>query len=387
MKRSNFKFTNSVPIDFGYERVTELGEDLKEINRTNPLIVTDSDIFESGVISPILNSLENHDLSYETYTDVKPNPKDVDVEEGTDFARSENCDSIIAVGGGSSIDTGKAIAVLTPNKNDIHSYWRSEYGTYKTCKNDPLPIFTVPTTVGTGSEVTSGFVVTDTKSNKKRVAGTKSFAPQKAILDPSLLETLPTNVIASTGMDSLTQAIESYISPGANPITDAIAVRAVELIANNIRPAVAGTDTKALGEMQVATSMGAIAMTNAGLGLVHGMSHPVSAHHHTPHGLTNGVLLPYVLEYNLIGATSKYANMAELMGVNTSEMSDREAAASFVDEVRQLQRDVGIPTNLKEIGVTKESLSTLAGEAVETGIPNPRDYSTEEVLEIFEKAY
>jgi alcohol dehydrogenase class IV len=385
MQNASFDFVSDVPISFGKNRAAEIGDVVVKEGCRHPAIVTDPELEEASVVDPVRWALEEHDTEYSIYTDVEPNPKAHAVNAGAELAVEEGWDGIIAVGGGSSIDTAKGIAMVAANSGKITEYQRTN-GSYPVLDSEPLPLFTVPTTVGTGSEVTTGAVITDLDEGNKIIVGGRSFAPTQTVLDPCLLETLPPNIIASTGMDSFTQGVESYIALDANPFTEALALEAIRMISKNIRPAVSGTNLEALGNMQIATTLGGVAFNNSGLGLVHGISHQVSAEYDTPHGITNAVILSHVLEFNLIATPKKYARMAQTIGLPVTDLTTRQAAASFLDEVDRLVADLGIPGSLSELGVEKDAIPKLARMTVEFGGKNVREYSEEDVTDILESA-
>jgi len=382
-----FEFSCSVPVIFERGCTDTLGSRLEADGHRDAFVVIDPDLQKLTATDSIFRSLEDRDLNYTAYTDVEPNPKANSIDDGGDAAERFGADCIVAIGGGSTIDTAKGIALVATHNREIGEFQRTKDGEYVTTDTQALPVYTIPTTVGTGSEVTSGIVVTDVNQNKKIVVGAAGFSPERAFLDPSLLQTLPRKVVSATGMDSFTQAVESYIASDANPVTESLSIRAVKMVGANIRPAVARRDAKSLERMQVATMMGALAFDNCGLGLVHGISHPISAHYDTPHGITNAVLLPHVLEFNLIAAVDKYAKMARVLGIETAGQPNRRPARAFVDAVQTLNEDLDIPARLRELGVEQDMIAAIAEETHASGAPNPREYDTDDVVEILKRAY
>jgi alcohol dehydrogenase class IV len=385
MEDERFEFASDVPIRFGRNQAAELGNLIVQEGYMHPAIVTDPTLEEMSVIDPVCQAFEECDIDYSIYTNVKPNPKARDIDVGGERALEEGWDSIVAVGGGSSIDAAKGIAIVATNTGSITDYQRTN-GSYPVLDSDPLPLFAVPTTVGTGSEVTSGAVITNVDAGEKTVVGGRSFAPTQAILDPCLLETLPPDIIASTGMDSFTQAVESYIALDANPFTEALALEAVRIVSKNIRPAVSKTNLEALENMQVATTLGGVAFNVSGLGLVHGISHRISAMYDTPHGTTNAVLLPHVLKFNQIAASEKYARMAQVIGLPVFNLTSRQAAANFLNEVDRLVSDLKIPSGLNELGVEANAIPRLANMVMKAGPTNIREYSKDDVADILESS-
>lgn len=379
-----FSFVHSTKIVCGLGAASKVAYELEALGALRPLIATDKGIVAAGLLKDITASLDAAGLNYRVFDEVESNPVNTTVEKGAAIAREEGFDSVIGVGGGSSIDSGKAIAMLATNPGTV-----GQYEGFDTFRNPPLPLIAIPTTVGTGSEVTRGFVITDPVRKVKMVTVSVMLFPKTAILDPNLVANLPGRITAWTGMDALTQAIEAYISRGANPIADALNIHAVKLIAENLRAAVAGNSLEAMMAMQIATTIEGIAFHNAGLGLVHAMANTIGGHFNTPHGLTNAVLLPYVLQFNLISNVRKYAELAQAMGERVDGLTPREAAEVFIDAIRILGDDVGVPEHLREIGVTRESLPKLAADAVNAldAPSNPRRYSEPEILAIFEKAF
>ena len=379
-----FTFVHTTKVVCGLNCSAKINEELALMGCRKPFIVTDKGIIGAGLLESITKSLQAANLAYEVFDEVEPNPIDTTAEKGATIATEGGFDSVIAVGGGSSIDTGKVIAMLVNNPGRVRDYEGVDV-----FKNPPLPLIAIPTTVGTGSEVTRGAVITEPVTKAKMIIVSVLLFPKVAMLDPTLVMKLPAHITASTGMDSLTQAIEAYIATGSNPISDALNIYAVKLIAENLRPAVAGNNLEALLNMQVATCMEGMAFHNAGLGLVHAMANTVGGYFNTPHGITNAILLPYVLEYNLIARPNKYAELAQAMGERVENLSVREAAERFIEAVKTLSSDVGIPRQLRDIGVTREALPALAETAL-TALDiytNPRSYSRQAILAIYEKAF
>jgi alcohol dehydrogenase class IV len=379
-----FTFVHRTKVVCGLGAADKIADELAALGCKTPFIVTDTGIIGAGILEPILASLKRAGLPFHVFDEVQPNPLSSTVDKGTAQAKQGGFDSVIAVGGGSSIDTGKAIAMLVTNNGTL-----ADWEGVERFKIQPLPLVTVPTTIGTGSEVTRGAVITDPVRKVKMVVVGVMLFPTVAILDPMLLTKLPGKIAASSGLDSLTQAIEAYISINANPIADALNIAAVKLIAENLRAAVAGNNLEALLNMQVGTTIEGIGFHNAGLGMVHAMANTVGAYFNTSHGITNAVILPYVLEFNMIANVKKYAELARAMGEKTEQITDRQAAAVFIEAVKTLSKDIGIPQNLRDIGVTEDSLPAMAHDTLSAPdiFTNPRRYSEPEILEIFKKAY
>ena len=383
-----FRFRHRTDVVFGQGRASEIPTELEDLGVNSPMLVTDETITSVGVSDPIEDALEDAGMDYLLYDEVEPNPRVETVERGVELVEEHGLDGLIGLGGGSSMDAAKAIAGRYTNGGHI-----ADYEGLDNFEKDPLPILTVPTTIGTGSEVTAAAVITHPDRTEKLGILSPLLIPDVAVLDPSLLETLPSQVAASTGMDCLTQSIMAYISTNSNPYTDALTIKAVEMISENLPAAVSKKDRDALAQMQIATTIEGTGFMNAGLGLVHAMSHPVSAFYDTPHGVTNGIILPSVLRYNRIAREEKYANLAEAMGIDTRDMSTREASKRLIEAVEDLSAAVGIPEGLSELGVEEEKLPTLAEAAAtrkdtsRNKSTNPRISTEEDILEIYKDAY
>lgn len=350
--------------------------------------VTDKDLIRFHVADKIVEVFEKNDIPYETYSDVKANPTIANVQNGVKAYKESGADFIVALGGGSSIDTAKGIGIIVNNPDfaDV----RSLEGVADT-RNKAVPTFALPTTAGTGAEVTINYVIIDEEATKKMVCVDPNDIPTVAIIDPELMYSMPKGLTAATGMDALTHAIESYITPGAWTMSDMFELQAIEMIANNLKKAVDnGNDTEAREAMAQAQYIAGMGFSNVGLGIVHSMAHPLGAHYDTPHGVANALLLPYVMEYNAESpAAPKYINIAKAMGVNTEGMTQEEGVKAAVEAVRQLSVSINIPQKLNEIGVKKEDLHQLAIDAfndVCTG-GNPRPTSIEEIEALYHKAF
>lgn len=379
-----FEFVHGPRIVSGEQTSGGIDGLLRDVGVSRPLIVTDSELTAGGMIDPLVRTLDDSGYDYAMFDEVESNPTTALVEDGRDTALEKGSDGIVAIGGGSTLDTGKALSVLVPNGGE----W-TEYEGTPDLTSDSLPLVAIPTTVGTGSEATSAAVITDADRDVKMTTTAEEMFPDIALLDRSLLESLPPEITARTGMDSLTQAIEAYLSPDANPITDALAIEATRMIGENLRLAVSTADTDAMANMQVATTMGGIAFQNAGLGLVHGMSEPVSGRFHTGHGVTNGILLPEVLEFNLCACRDEYARLAEATGTRVSDRTTRQSAGALVETVRELADDIGIPDGLSDIGADATAIPDLVEEAYDhvNSTNNPREYTKEDLGELYHRSF
>lgn len=370
----------------GHGAVNEIVAEVKSRGFKKALIVTDADLMKFGVVKKVTDILDRNDFAYEIFDKVKANPSVTVVQAGVDAFKKAGADYMIAIGGGSPQDTAKGIGIIinNPEFSDVVSL----EGVAPT-KNKSVPVIAVATTAGTAAETTINYVITDEEKRRKFVCVDPHDIPVVAIVDPDMMSSMPKGLTAATGMDALTHAIEGYTTFAAWELADTLNLKAIELIAKNLRKAVAndpdGREGMALG--QYVTGM---AFSNVGLGVVHGMAHPLSAFYDTPHGVANAVLLPYVMAFNAPYTGEKFREIARAMGVKgVDEMSEEEYRKAAIDAVKQLSMDVGIPQTLKEIGVKEEDLDALADAAMAdvcTG-GNPRPCKKELVLEVYETAY
>lgn len=365
-----------------------IADEVRKRGFSKALLVTDKDLIRFGVAEKIEEVLRNADIPYEIFSDLKVNPTITNVKNGVAAFKAAGADFIIALGGGSSIDTAKAVGIVVNNPEfaDV----RSLEGMAAT-KHRAVPTFAIPTTAGTAAEVTINYVITDEEARKKMVCVDPNDIPMCAIIDCELMYSMPKGLTAATGMDALTHAIESYITPGAWTMSDMFEMKAIELIARHLKNAVDnGTDTAAREGMAEAQYIAGMGFSNVGLGIVHSMAHPLGAFYDTPHGVANALLLPYVMEYNAESpARPKYLDIARAMGVDTTGMSVDEGVAAAIGAVRALSLSIGIPQRLHEIGVKREDIPALAVAAfndVCTG-GNPRPTSVEDIAALYETAY
>lgn len=352
------------------------------------LLVTDKDLVKFGIAAQLIEVLEKAGIPYEVFSDVKANPTITNVKHGIAAFKASGADFMVALGGGSSIDTAKAIGIVVNNPEfaDI----KSLEGVADT-HNKAVPTFAVTTTAGTAAEVTINYVIIDEDAKKKMVCVDPNDIPMIAIVDPELMYSMPKGLTAATGMDALTHAIESYITPGAWLMSDMFEIKAIEQIAKHLKNAVDnGKDQVAREGMAVAQYIAGMGFSNVGLGIVHSMAHPLGAFYDTPHGVANALLLPYVMEYNAESpAAPKYMDIAKAMGVDTTGMSQEQGVRAAIDAVIALSRSINIPQKLHEIGVKEEdipALSVAAFNDVCTG-GNPRPTSAAEIEVIYRKAY
>ena len=371
--------------------VEVVGERCKILGAEKVLLVTDDYLnsLESGPVQIVGDYLKKSDLEYVIFDGVTPNPKDKDVYAGLEIYEKENCDMIVTVGGGSPHDCGKAIGVAATHDGDLYQ----DYAGIEKLENETPPMVCVNTTAGTASEVTRHAVITDTSQtpNVKFVIVSWRNTPDVSINDPELMVAKPASLTAATGMDALTHALETYVSTGANPLTDAAALESMKLIAENLRNAVYnGDDIEARENMANASVLSGFAFNNGGLGYVHAMAHQLGGFYDMPHGIANAILLPYVEKFNLGAKLERFAKIAEIFGVNTEGMSTREAAESSLKAIKQLAQDVGIPTSLSEskFDIKEKDFEEMAKYALEDGNAgtNPRKGTVEQVKAIFEDA-
>ena len=364
-----------------------IAEEVRKRGFRKALLVTDKDLIRFGVAEKIERVLADAGIPYEIYSEIKANPTIRNVQQGVEAFKRSGADFMVALGGGSSIDTAKAVGIIVNNPEfaDV----RSLEGTAAT-KHRAVPTFAVPTTAGTAAEVTINYVITDEENVKKMVCVDPNDIPTLAIIDPELMLSMPRGLTAATGMDALTHAIEGLITLGAWEMSDMFEIKAIEMIAKWLPKAVENpSDIEARDGMATAQYIAGMAFSNVGLGLVHGMAHPLGAYYDIPHGVANALLLPFVMEYNKEAAKAKYRTIAEAMGVDTSAMDDDQAAQAAVDAVKALAVKVRIPQHLSELGVPESGLPTLAQAAFnDVCTPgNPRKAVVEEILEVYKKAF
>lgn len=373
---------------FGAGCRSVIADEIRKRGLHKALLVTDKDLIRFGVAAKIEEVLRGAEIPYEIFSEVKANPTIGNVRQGVEAFRASGADCLVALGGGSSIDTAKAIGIIANNPQfaDV----RSLEGTAPT-RNRAVPTFALPTTAGTAAEVTINYVITDEENRRKMVCVDPNDIPTCAVVDCELMMSMPESLTAATGMDALTHAVESYVTPGAWTMSDMFELKAIELIARHLRAAVAdGSDRTAREGMAEAQYIAGMGFSNVGLGIVHSMAHPLGAFYDTPHGVANALLLPYVMEYNADSpAREKYLGIARAMGVDTTGMSVDEGVRAAVDAVRTLSRDIRIPQRLREIGVREEDIPALAAAAYDdvcTG-GNPRPTSVEEIEQLYRTAF
>ncbi len=365
----------------GKGAITAIPEEIKARGFSKILVVSDPDLIKFGVSAKVTSLLDAANIAYAVFSDIKPNPTIENVQAGVAAFKAAGADCIVAIGGGSSMDTAKAVGIIIENPE--YADVRSLEGVAPT-KNKCVPIIAVPTTAGTAAEVTINYVITDAEKNRKMVCVDVHDIPVVAVVDPDMMSTMPKGLTAATGMDALTHAIEGYITKGAWELSDMFHLKAIELIAKHLRGAVENTDEGREG-MALGQYVAGMGFSNVGLGIVHSMAHPLGALYDTPHGVANAIILPTVMEYNASETGDKYKYIAAAMGVEgTESMSVEEYRAAAIGAVKQLSLDVGIPADLKDI-VKAEDIPFLAQSAFDDACRpgNPKDTSVEDITALY----
>lgn len=365
----------------GAGAIASIADEAKGRGFKKAFVCSDPDLVKFGVTQKVLDVLEKNGLAYELYSNIKPNPTIENVQTGVEAFKKAETDYLIAIGGGSSMDTAKAIGIIINNPDfaDV----RSLEGVADT-KNKAVPIFAVPTTAGTAAEVTINYVITDAEKNRKMVCVDSHDIPVVAFIDSEMMSSMPKGLTAATGMDALTHAIEGYITAGAWELSDMFHLKAIEIISKSLRGAVANTPEGREG-MALGQYVAGMGFSNVGLGIVHSMAHPLGALYDTPHGVANAIILPTVMEYNADATGEKYRDIAKAMGVEgTENMTQEEYRKAAVDAVKKLSEDVGIPKDLKEI-VKEEDIPFLAQSAYDDACRpgNPKETSVEDITELY----
>ncbi len=366
----------------GAGAIEAIADEAKGREFKKAFVCSDPDLIKFGVTKKVLDVLDKAGLAYEVYSNIKPNPTIENVQSGVAAFKAAGADYIIAIGGGSSMDTAKGVGIIIANPDfaDV----RSLEGVAPTTKKS-VPIFAVPTTAGTAAEVTINYVITDAEKNRKMVCVDPKDIPVVAFVDPDMMSSMPKGLTAATGMDALTHAIEGYITAGAWELSDMFHLKAIEIISKNLRGAVENTKEGREG-MALGQYVAGMGFSNVGLGIVHSMAHPLGALYDTPHGVANAIILPTVMEYNAEATGEKYREIARAMGVEgVDSMSQEEYRKAAVDAVKKLSADVGIPADLKEI-VKREDIPFLAQSAYDDACRpgNPKETSVEDITKLYE---
>ena len=368
---------------FGAGSISVIPEEVKARKYRKALVVTDKDLLKFNVSQKVTTELEKAGLEYEIFSDLKPNPTVNNVKNGVQAFKNAGADYLIAIGGGSSMDTAKAIGIIinNPEFEDVVSL----EGVAPT-KNKSVPVIAVPTTAGTAAEVTINYVITDVEKDRKMVCVDVHDIPVVAFVDPDMMSSMPKGLTAATGMDALTHAIEGYITKGAHTISDMFEYKAMQLISKHLRGAVKDKNMTDMDGMSIAQYVAGMGFSNVGLGIVHSMAHQLGALYDTPHGVANAIILPTGMEYNAPCTGEKYRDIAKAMGVEgTEKMTQDEYRKAAIDAVKKLAADVGIPADLKDI-VKPEDIPFLAQSAYDDACRpgNPRETSVEEITKLYE---
>lgn len=388
---SNHSIQNTMTHRFILNEVSYFGpgcrkEIVTEINRIGgrkALVMADKSLVDLGIAAKVTCYLDQAGIPFEIFSDIKPNPTTANVCNGLDAFHKSGADFIVAIGGGSSIDTAKAVGIIANNPEF------ADVVTLEGCaptKHKAVPTIALPTTAGTAAETTINYVIIDETKKKKMVCVDPNDIPAVAIIDPELMYSLPRSLTAATGMDALTHAIEGYITKGAWVMSDMFELQAIRMISANLRTAVnEPSNPEGRDAMAVAQYIAGMAFSNVGLGLVHGMAHPMGSLFDIPHGVANALLLPTVMEFNAPAALPKYRHIAEAMGVDTTDMDDAQAAEAACKAVRHLSQDVGIPSHLSQLGITAADIDALAGQAlVDVCTPgNPREVTIDDIKRLY----
>jgi alcohol dehydrogenase class IV len=386
-RMSLMPFTYFMPtrVECGNGISEKTGEMVKEIGVTNVLIVTDKGVRGANLLEGIERSLLAVNLDYEIYDEVEPNPSAETIHSGTEYLKQYRCNAVLAVGGGSSIDTAKGIAVMATNPGHILDY----EGVGKIAI-PPLPIIAIPTTAGTGSEATNSTVITNKETSFKLGVLSSHLFSDLAILDPALTLRLPQEITAATGMDALTHAIESYTSKSANPVSQAFAMQAIKMIGKNLTKSYfVGTDIESREKMLVASMIAGVAFSQSRLGNVHAISHTFGGVFNIAHGIANAALLPFVMKFNLHACADRYKDIAIALGKDVSGLTTMQAAEKAIETVIEMNQSMKIPLNIKEIGVSLEVLPKLVEDSMRSGnvFINPRLTKASDIEKIIKKAY
>lgn len=368
-------------IIFGKGSLDQVGECCKRVGASRVFLVADRGVIEAEWVKRSLPFLQDEGLHYQIWSDFSPNPKDFEIEEGARLYLKEKCDVVLAIGGGSTIDAAKAVAILSTNKGQIQDYEGIDL------IHSPLPpLVVVPSTAGSGSEVSQFSIIVDSERKIKMTIISKSLVPDIAISDPLILSTVNSKITTFTGMEALSHAIEAFLSLAATDLTNVHALHAIKLISYNLRASVASqVNENAKVAMATASLQAGLAFSNAVLGLVHAMSHQVGGLLDLPIGTISAVLLPYVLRFNLISSMDKYVDIARALGADVDNITPREAARKTIVMIKELASDLKIPSGLSELELPEESIPELSKNAIKDAcfITNPREANAEDIMEIF----
>ncbi len=380
-------------IEFGDGAIQNLGEHVKTFGCKRPLLVSDAGVINAGLLAKAIDALKASKLPSATYSDIEPNPTDLSINDGVEVYKSEACDVVIAVGGGSVMDAAKAIRLLTTHAPPLEPYY-ADVGGIERVRDDMPPLICVPTTAGTGSEVSQGAIITDTSFNttdrwRKRAIVTPFNMSNIALLDPGITLGMPPALTAATGMDAITHGIEAYTATKYHPIAEGVALQALRMLSANIQKVYHdGEDVTARGEMLLGSCMAAFAFQK-GLGAVHSLAHQLSTDAPIPHGVANAILLPPVMEFNFSHATEKYAEIARALRIDTSSMDTDEAGRAAIDKIRAFNRELKMPKGLGDAGLDRAKIPKLGADAMLDHCHkfNPRACVEADMVALFEAAF
>lgn len=382
-----FEFKMKTKIFFGEHKLEEIGGICAGCHSTNVLVLCDPFLRDMAFMKTITDSIDKCGISWEIFSDIVPDPPVELVDDVAAMLKSKKIDMVVAVGGGSTLDTAKSISMLQTNEGSVRDYL---FGGTKEVKIKGIPVCCVPTTAGTGSEVTSASVITDTQTNNKLSVTNDLIIPDYAVIDPITQVSMPAKITAMTGMDVLTHAIESYVSLKADPVADLLALEAIGIVSRNLRTAVHdGSNMEARMAMAYASTLGGICILNSTVGAVHGIAQSMGGVAHTAHGLANAILLPYVMKKNLPANIKKYKDIAVALGEPVEGLSDRDAAEKSIAAVERLIDDIGIPKKMREVNITEDMLPQILDLTMNYRLLalNPRKLNREDIDEILKEAF
>lgn len=382
--RSTFQFVSPRRIVMGENSITSLGQIVKSYKVGKALLVTDKVLRELGALDPAIESLYLAGIEFDIFDDVEPNPTIANVEFGIEMAKKEAFDIVIGIGGGSPLDVAKGISLMATNPGKVNDY----LGMFLPVPEKPLPLILVPTTAGTGSELSFGAVFSDHEAHKKTQIYNYEVIPLVAFIDPIMMMGCPSKLTAASGFDALVHAIESYVTKNSNPYSEALAAQAIRLISKGLVPATKdGKNMKARTQMALGSTFAGMAMSASGLGINHALAYPLTTHHNVPHGTANAVFMPYTMTFNAEEVPEKYANVAELMGLETSGLSPKKASLKAIEEILRFLDELGIPKNIKEFGIKEDELFGFAEIIIRDYVPlcmfNPRCMGPFEAYELY----
>ena len=377
-----FQFAGNINLRFGTGTAQTLPNELQALGARKPFVIVDPGVFDSQVAAPVLKALDAASVAAHVFTEIEANPRDSTIHRAFEVARSSSCDSVIGLGGGSAMDSAKGVGLLMSNGGRI-----ADYDGINKVTTDLPPVVAIPTTAGTGSEVTANAALTRSSDHYKMSLRSPRLLPKLAIIDPLLLRTLPRGVAAASGLDALTHAIEGYLSVRASPLSDMFALRAMELLATNIRAFVANPENlEAASAMALGSMLAGLVVSNTGTGNDHALARALGGLCDVTHGIATGMLLPHVMAFNASARPERYVDIARAVGVAV-DGGPREVAARTVDEIHQLLRDLDLPVRLRDVGVDKEKVPALVEVAIKNVGPNPRRTTAKDLEKILLAVY